>query len=117
MLNSAGARFVMNSLLRLRGNTCFFAHYNSPDVAPMPSVLLDFREPGVYPSLHADFADKTAGGVGCWTSRPAFNMDDIVETFSNVPGEMIDTGAKMLKPIENYFGSNLIESWLAACSG
>ena len=82
----------------------------------MPSVLLDFREPGVYPSLHADFADKTAGGFSRWTSRPAFNADDSVEAFRNIPGEMIDTGAKMLKPLENYFGSYLIESGLAARS-
>ena len=52
-----------------------------------------------------DFADKTAGGFTRWTSNPAFNADTIVANLGNVPGEMIDSGAKMLKPIENYFGS------------
>ncbi len=52
-----------------------------------------------------DFADKTAGGFTRWSSNPAFNADTIVEKLGNVPGEMIDNGAKMLKPIENYFGS------------
>ena len=52
-----------------------------------------------------DFADKTAGGFTRWSSNPAFNADTIVEKLGNVPGEMIDSGAKMLKPIENYFGS------------
>jgi len=54
-----------------------------------------------------DFADKSAGGFTRWSSNPAFNADRIVETFGNVPGEMIDSGAKMLKPVENYIGSYL----------
>ena len=54
-----------------------------------------------------DFSDKTTGGFSRWTSHEAFNADRIVETFGNVPGEMIDTGAKMLKPVENYVGSYL----------
>lgn len=52
-----------------------------------------------------DFSDRTAGGFARWTSDPAFNADRIVESFGNVPGEMIDAGAKMLKPIENFFGT------------
>ncbi len=52
-----------------------------------------------------DFADKDAGGFIRWSSNPAFNADTIVEKLGNVPGEMIDSGAKMLKPIENYVGS------------
>ena len=52
-----------------------------------------------------DFADKTQGGFTRWSSNPAFNADTIVEKLGNVPGEMIDNGAKMLKPIENYLGS------------
>ncbi|MCA9142568.1 MAG: alpha/beta fold hydrolase [Planctomycetaceae bacterium] len=52
-----------------------------------------------------DFADKTAGGFTRWSSNPAFNPDTIAEKLGNIPPEMIDNGAKMLKPIENYFGS------------
>jgi polyhydroxyalkanoate synthase len=52
-----------------------------------------------------DFTDKTAGGFTRWSSNPAFNADNVAEKLGNVPGEMIDNGAKMLKPIENYFGS------------
>jgi poly[(R)-3-hydroxyalkanoate] polymerase subunit PhaC len=55
-----------------------------------------------------DFSDKTAGGFTRWSSNPAFNADTIVENLGNVPGEMIDTGAKMLKPVENYFGSYMM---------
>ncbi len=71
-----------------------------------------------------DFTDKTAGGFARWTSDQAFNADRVVETFGNVPGEMIDYGAKVLKPIENFIGSYLnlwdnienpkvVESWHA----
>ena len=52
-----------------------------------------------------DFSDRTASGFSRWTSDPNFKPESIVEAFGNVPGEMIDSGAKMLKPIENYFGS------------
>ena len=51
-----------------------------------------------------DFGDQTASGFSRWASNPAFNPDTIVEKLGNVPGEMIDSGAKMLKPVENYVG-------------
>jgi polyhydroxyalkanoate synthase len=54
-----------------------------------------------------DFTDKTAGGFSRWTSASTFNPDKIVDTFGNVPGEMIDYGAKALKPVENFIGSYL----------
>ena len=71
-----------------------------------------------------DFADKTAGGFARWSSDQAFNADRIVEAFGNVPGELIDYGAKALKPVENFVGTYLnlwdnisnpkvVESWHA----
>jgi polyhydroxyalkanoate synthase len=71
-----------------------------------------------------DFTDKTSCGFIRWTSAPEFNPDKLVETFGNMPGEMIDCGAKMLKPVENFIGSYLnlwdnidnpkvVESWHA----
>lgn len=54
-----------------------------------------------------DFSDKTAGGFIRWVNDQNFNIDRIVETFGNMPGEMIDYGAKALKPVENYVGSYL----------
>ncbi|MEX2186659.1 MAG: alpha/beta fold hydrolase [Pirellulales bacterium] len=71
-----------------------------------------------------DFADKEQCGFSRWSSHPSFNADRIVQTFGNVPGEMIDAGAKMLKPVDNYIGSYLalwdnienprtVESWHA----
>src|SRR6266700_5153548 len=71
-----------------------------------------------------DFSDKTAGGFVRWVNDPHFDPEKIVDTFGNVSGEMIDYGAKALKPVENYIGSYLtlwdnlsnpriVESWHA----
>ncbi len=71
-----------------------------------------------------DFADKTAGGFVRWVNDQYFDPDKIIDAFGNVPGEMIDYGAKALKPVENYIGSYLtlwdnlddpriVESWHA----
>lgn len=57
-----------------------------------------------------DFTDKTAGGFIRWTSSPSFNPDRVVDAFGNVPGEMIDYGAKVLKPVENFIG-NYLKLW------
>lgn len=54
-----------------------------------------------------DFSDRQTGAFTRWSSHPSFNPNRIVEAFGNVPGEMIDSGAKMLKPVENYIGSYL----------
>ena len=54
-----------------------------------------------------DFTDKTAGGFIRWTGSQSFSADKLVEAFGNVPGEMIDYGAKALKPVENFIGSYL----------
>lgn len=54
-----------------------------------------------------DFTDKTSSGFIRWTTAPGFDPDRLVQAFGNVPGEMIDTGAKLLKPVENYVGSYL----------
>ena len=54
-----------------------------------------------------DFSDKTAGGFVRWVNDQSFDPDKIIEAFGNMPGEMIDYGAKALKPVENYIGSYL----------
>jgi polyhydroxyalkanoate synthase len=54
-----------------------------------------------------DFSDKTAGGFVRWVNDTHFDPEKIIDAFGNVPGEMIDYGAKALKPVENYIGSYL----------
>ena len=47
-----------------------------------------------------DFAH--AGLFGCWLDPRYFHVDRLVDGFGNVPGELIETGAKMLRPVTNY---------------
>ena len=54
-----------------------------------------------------DFSDKTAGGFVRWVNDQSFDPDKIIDAFGNMPGELIDYGAKALKPVENYIGSYL----------
>jgi polyhydroxyalkanoate synthase subunit PhaC len=54
-----------------------------------------------------DFSDKSAGGFVRWVNDAHFDPEKIIDAFGNVPGEMIDYGAKALKPVENYIGSYL----------
>ncbi len=52
-----------------------------------------------------DFTPDEMGLFGVWTSEKYFNPDRVVEAFGNVPGEFIDTGNRMVKPVTNYVGS------------
>ena len=57
-----------------------------------------------------DFSDRQAGGFSRWTSDAAYNADEMIDAFGNMPGELIDYGAKALKPVENYIG-NYLNLW------
>ena len=54
-----------------------------------------------------DFSDKESLTFAKWTDQRYFDLDKILATFGNMPGEMIDYGAKALKPVENYVSSFL----------
>jgi polyhydroxyalkanoate synthase len=71
-----------------------------------------------------DFSNKQCGGFSSWVDERYFDVDRLVEAFGNMPAEMIDYGAKALKPVENYIGNYLrlwdnldnpriVESWHA----
>ena len=71
-----------------------------------------------------DFSDKQCGGFIRWVSDRNFDADKIASAYGIVPGEMIDYGAKALKPVDNYIGTYLrlwdniddprvVESWHA----
>jgi len=57
-----------------------------------------------------DFSDKQAITFARWTAEPNFDVDKVLQTFGNMPAEMIDYGAKALKPVENYVG-NFLRLW------
>lgn len=71
-----------------------------------------------------DFTDKGAGPFNIWLDERFFNVDALVEHLGVIPGDMIDWGNKLLKPVENFIGSyirlwdnlddpRVVESWQA----
>jgi polyhydroxyalkanoate synthase len=50
-----------------------------------------------------DFSNRDALSFARWTDEKYFDLDKVLATFGNMPGELIDYGAKALKPVENYF--------------
>jgi len=45
-----------------------------------------------------------------WTDEKNFNVDKVLEAFGNMPGGMMDAGARMLKPVDNYL-LNYMRLW------
>jgi polyhydroxyalkanoate synthase len=64
-----------------------------PDLAPRNLVLL---------TTPVDFTPENMGVYGIWTDKKNFNPDLLVDAFTNIPGEMINTGNRMVKPVANY---------------
>jgi polyhydroxyalkanoate synthase len=57
-----------------------------------------------------DFSNKEKLTFGRLTDERYFDVDKVLATFGNMPPEMIDYGAKALKPVENYIG-NYLKLW------
>jgi len=57
-----------------------------------------------------DFSDKQGITFARWVDERFFDVDKVLNAFGNMPGEMIDYGAKALKPVENYLG-NYLKLW------
>src|SRR3954469_1304919 len=54
-----------------------------------------------------DFSNKQSIPLAQMTDPRNFNVDRMLEAHGNMPGELIDYGAKMLKPVENFVGGAL----------
>jgi polyhydroxyalkanoate synthase len=52
-----------------------------------------------------DFATENTGLYGLWTNEKYFNPDHMVDAFGNIPGDLVDTGNRLVKPVTNYVGS------------
>lgn len=52
-----------------------------------------------------DFSNAPEGSMAVWLSEGRLDVDKLVDTLGNVPGELIRYWAKMLKPVENFVGS------------
>jgi polyhydroxyalkanoate synthase len=57
-----------------------------------------------------DFSNKQGLTFARWTDEKFFDVEKVLAAFGNMPGEMIDYGAKALKPVENYVG-NFMKLW------
>ena len=71
-----------------------------------------------------DFPEGEMGLYSLFTSEKYMNPGLLTDAFGNIPGEMIDTGNRMLKPVTNYVGTYVnmwerlfedkpMETWLA----
>jgi polyhydroxyalkanoate synthase subunit PhaC len=72
--------------------------------------------------LTSPFDFEDTGLYGIFLDERYFNLDKAVDTFGIIPGEMIDFGNKMLKPLTNFYGpyvtlldrsenQKFVESW------
>jgi polyhydroxyalkanoate synthase len=57
-----------------------------------------------------DFSNKQGLTFARWVDERYFDIDRVLGAFGNMPGEMIDYGARALKPVENYV-SNYLKLW------
>ncbi len=57
-----------------------------------------------------DFSDRNSLTFARWTDERFFDIEKVLAAFGNMPGEMIDYGAKALKPIDNYI-TNYCKLW------
>jgi polyhydroxyalkanoate synthase len=52
-----------------------------------------------------DFTAENMGLYGVFTSEKYFDPDLLAELFGNVPGELVDTGNRLVRPVTNYVGT------------
>jgi polyhydroxyalkanoate synthase len=57
-----------------------------------------------------DFADKQAITFARWVDERYFDVEKVVANFGNMPAEMLEYGARALKPVENYI-ANYLRLW------
>ncbi len=57
-----------------------------------------------------DFSNRNNVTFARWTDEKYFDVEKVLGAFGNMPGEMIDFGARALKPVDNYV-SNYCKLW------
>jgi polyhydroxyalkanoate synthase len=50
-----------------------------------------------------DFSSRE-GAIAAWVGEKAFDVDKLVDALGNIPGELIKTWAKVIRPVENTVG-------------
>ncbi len=112
-LNHSGAKelTVTGYCIGATLTTCFVALHPELPIRNMVLMAapLDFTEKGLFSN---------------WLDPKYFNVPQIVNAFGNMPGEIIDFGSKLLKPVPNFvttytgafdrlWDDRAIESWLS----
>lgn len=78
----------------------------------------------VFLTTPIDFSPEETGLYGMWTSAKVMDPDRLADAFGNIPGELIDMGNRMVKPVTNFIGTYVtmwdrimqeksMETWLA----
>jgi len=57
-----------------------------------------------------DFSNKQGITLAKWVDERFFDVDKVLAAVGNVPAEMIDYGARALKPVDNYV-LNYLKLW------
>lgn len=57
-----------------------------------------------------DFTSSDCRGFVRWVNDEHFDVEKLLAVYGNMPGELLDYGAKALKPVENYI-SNYLRLW------
>jgi len=57
-----------------------------------------------------DFSNRGHITFARWTDERYFDVDKVLAAFGNMPGEMIDYGARALRPVDNYI-TNYCKLW------
>jgi polyhydroxyalkanoate synthase len=57
-----------------------------------------------------DFSHRQELTFAHWVDEKYFDVEKVIAALGNIPGEMIDYGAKALKPVENYI-TNYCRLW------
>jgi polyhydroxyalkanoate synthase len=71
-----------------------------------------------------DFSNRNALAFARMTDEKYFDLDRVLSVFGNMPGQMVDFGSKVLKPVENFIANycklwdnldnpSVVESWHA----
>jgi polyhydroxyalkanoate synthase len=51
-----------------------------------------------------DFSSQPKGSMAVWLEEDRLDVDKLVDTLGNIPGELIREWSKLLKPMENFVG-------------
>ncbi len=57
-----------------------------------------------------DFGDPQCRGFIRWVNDEHFDVEKLLAVYGNMPGELLDYGAKALKPVDNYI-TNYLRLW------